>query len=931
MLRKLLMLYCAYLLVGLLLILPALNFLTPWYIEKTLGRKFQSELILFNPFTLSVEIRGAELAELDASSFIAFSSARANLSIESLWAQGWVFDAIAVESLSANIHRLRSGDFNFSDLLATDEPTETRDTTSTIPGITIHHLFFHAETINITDDAREVPFSTHYQGLEIAVSDLSTVIAEGKPYQLSVTGESGGQLSWQGTVSIPNGHSEGYLSLTGLSLKPISRFIAPWVRFHIAEGQVSIEGQYGLDWAGEFTYAIEKAKVALDNIDITPQDPAALPDTGVKLDALSLTGLAIKGEQERANIESIAVKGLAISGWSEGQVVSLSELFAPRSNAAPEETEASEGDSAWSVGIAETTVRDSRLRWQSEFTSPPELFVSPLNITVLDVQWPPSGDSRLQADLAVNELAALKVEAVLSLESGDGTIHYDLDGLPVSWFNPNLPSGVNANIGKGKAEVDGELSLAGFAPSSASLNGRIDDFSIEVEEAENAITAWESVRWNQLNVDFIQQKVVLSEFFIDGYSGRLHIYEDGSINTQNALMEDTKPSPADNQDKPWAFEIPSIRITDSALDFMDESLPIAFRTVIGDINGEIRDISSDPDQVARVDIKGSVDSYAPVMLAGSARPFATPPALDLGMNFDGVDLARLTPYSSTYAGYAIDRGILNLDLEYKLEDDQLAGHNQIVIRQLKLGEKIESNQAADLPVDLAIALLTDMNGVIDLAVPVSGNVDDPEFSLGSVIFSALGNIITKAVTAPFSLLASLVSSEEDLQRITFASGSIELDEMARTKLGDLQAALTQRPELVLVIRGRIHPRADREYLQLAALKSELLASGLPEASWEGKDEQWSQAIDARYKSLAINEADVDAPEPLSHREKLEVILSKISIPESLLQTLAEDRAVAVKRYLVNEAQLPADRAVIDTFDITDEENIFSGVEMKIDT
>ncbi|MEH6593226.1 MAG: DUF748 domain-containing protein [Halioglobus sp.] len=931
MLRNLLRIYVAYLVVGLLLIPPALNFLTPWYLEKTLGRKFQSELILFNPFALSVEVRGAKLAELDTSPFIAFSSAQANLSMEGLWAPGWVFDAIAVKSLSVNIHRLPSGDFNFSDLLAADDSAaEDTDKKSGIPGITIHNFFFHADAIKIRDDARETPFSTHYQGLEIAVTDLSTVIAEDKPYQLSVRGEGGGQLNWEGTISIPNSYSEGYLSLSGLSLKPVSRFIAPWVRFEIAEGQLAVEGQYRLDWAGEFNYAIEQASVGLDNIDITPQDPVALPDTAVSLHALSLTGLAITGEEERAEIESIAIKGLAISGWSKGQDISLPAMFAPRGSTGSEEPD---GENAWSVGIAKTVVQDSRLRWHSEYTSPPELIVSPLNITVLDVQWPPTGDSRLQADLAVNEVAKLEVNALLSLGSGDGTIHYTLEDLPVRWFNPNLPSGVNAKIKKGQAHVDGQLALAGFAPASVSLNGRIDDFSIEVEEAENAITAWDSVRWNQLNADFTQQKVVLNEFFVDGYSGRLHIYEDGSINTQKALMEDTKSSPAEDQEQgpPWDFEIPSITITDSALDFMDQSLPIAFRTVIGDLNGEIRNISSDPLQVTRVDIKGSVDSYAPVLLAGSARPFATPPALDLGMNFDGVDLARLTPYSSTYAGYAIDRGILNLDLKYKLEDDQLAGHNQIIIKQLKLGEKIDSNKAADLPVDLAIALLTDMNGVIDLAVPVSGDVNDPEFSLGSVIFSALGNIIIKAVTAPFSLLASLVSSEEDLQRITFASGSIELDEIARGKLGDLQAALTQRPELILVIRGRLHPRADLEYMQLSALKSELTASGLPEPSWESKDEQWARAIDARYKTLAIDTANDDSPASPSNREKLEVIQSTISIPESLLQTLAEDRAVEVKRYLVNEAGLPADRAVIETFDITDEENIFSGVEMKIDS
>ena len=925
--------YLAYLLISVVLILPSLNFAAPWAVEKFTGRKLSTELILFNPFSLTVEVRNAAVPEHDGKPFVGLSSALVNLSLASIWSEGWVFDAIRVEGLYADVHRLKSGDFNFTDMLPQDEESDdglqsTEEPTG-IPGLTVHDFYFQSEWLRYTDEARVKPFNTQYDDLEIAVSDLSTVNTEGRPYTLDVRGEAGGKLHWEGQLSIPAAHSEGFLSLSNISLKTVSRFIAPWVKFELETGTLGLEGQYSVNWDDGLAYHIGQAQLALSGIAIAPQEGVSLNDTGVNLGSFTVSGLAIDGATEQAEIESIAVSELIVSGWSEAEKVSLVELFLPRESASSEETSE---ESNWSLAIAEARLSDSQLHWRSEFTAPAELAVSPVEMSVQNIQWPPVGETGITASLSVNNLAKLDLDALIELGNGNGVVDYRLKDLPVAWFNPNLPQTVNASIGKGSANADGQLSLSGFAPSGVLMNGEIVDFSLTVQEAENAITSWESVRWNQLAVDLTKNTLVLDELALNGYSGRLHIFEDGTINSQRALRddqdsEDKGRQATDPAAKPWSYGIPSITITDSKLDFMDESLPIAFRTVIGELNGQITGISSDPAAQTTVDLKGSVDGYAPVKLAGTALPFSSPPDLDLELSFDGVDLARLTPYSGTYAGYAIDRGILNLDLKYTLEEANLNGHNRIVIEQLKLGEKVESDKAVDIPLGLAIALLTDMNGVIDMAVPVSGNVEDPQFNVGSVIFSAFMNIITKAVTAPFTLLAGLVSSEEDLHSVTFASGSTVVDEAAKSKLATLVEALEQRPELILVISGRLHPRADREKLQRMVLKDQIIAEGLAQSSWDKADENWGRAISSRYEKFATESPESELP---SISEQVQRLAAEIQIPDSQLEALAEERAVEVKRYLVNEAQLPAERAVIETFDINDKGNLFSGVEMEID-
>ena len=164
---------------------------------------------------------------------------------------------------------------------------------------------------------------------------------------------------------------------------------------------------------------------------------------------------------------------------------------------------------------------------------------------------------------------------------------------------------------------------------------------------------------------------------------------------------------------------------------MDQSLPIQFRTVIGDLEGEVLNLSSDPASPATVDLHGSVDGYAPVTLSGAVTPMADPTNLDLTLVFDGVDMALLSPYSGTYAGYVIDRGLLDLNLHYSLKDNHLQGDNAIRVEKLKLGEKMSSDKAVDLPLELALAILTDSNGDIDMQVPVTGDVNNPRFDLSN--------------------------------------------------------------------------------------------------------------------------------------------------------------------------------------------------------
>ncbi len=931
--------YATYLVIVLLVITPALNLLPAWAIKKYLGREFHSEIIYFNPFTLSLELHKTALPEHDGSPFVELEGATINLSLASLVSGAFVFDEVGIKQLYVHVRELPGGEFNFSDMVPPTEPEAPPAEPAGFPPVTVELFDFSSRQLVFTSEAREKTSSTSLDGLTIKVHGLSTVLEDGKPYQLDATGEKGGKLHWEGVVSIPGAYSQGSLELSDIELNPLWRFIEPWVAFNIPQGTLGIKGLYKVNWADGFDYWVNEGELRVDGLDVRPAEPGDLPDTGITLGSLKLTGLEVNGPDQHVDVESLALQKLAIAGWSEAEKVSLVDLFAVNlPGDSTQQTPASVEEPApqepgWTAELAHFDMVESGVRWRTRYTDPPLLDISPITMSANTIKWPLEGETGLKLALAINEQASVSVEGGLDLAQGAGALDYQLEALPLPWFSPNLPTALNAELTDGQLQLKGNVTLADYAPVLVAMDGSIRNFSGKIREAETSITSWETVRWKKLLVDLEKHQVEMASLSIDNYAGRIHIHKDGSINTQNMWKaevaeqpEQASESPAQNAapDEPWVIDVPLIRITDSEVDFMDESLPIPFRTVVGDLNGDIKNISSKAGVRTSVDIKGSVDGYAAVALAGTAEPLRSPPAIDLKLTFDGVDMALLSPYSGTYAGYAIERGVLSLDLEYSMENDHLAGANRIVINQMKLGEKVASDKAVDLPLELALALLTDSQGVIDMKIPVSGNVDDPQFSVGSVVMGALMNLLTKAVTSPFTLLASLVDSEEDLQRLNFKSGSAELMESTSAKLDELGAAMTERPELNLIITGRLQLKSDRERLQKNLLQAQLLAAGLPEAELSSKGPAWEDAIRTRYQTLSPGETE------LTVSAQYLQLAQNIPLPDSELLDLAAARAVAVKAYLVNETGLAADRAAISKPALDAKTNLYSGVELEID-
>jgi hypothetical protein len=308
-----------------------------------------------------------------------------------------------------------------------------------------------------------------------------------------------------------------------------------------------------------------------------------------------------------------------------------------------------------------------------------------------------------------------------------------------------------------------------------------------------------------------------------------------------------------------------------------------------------------------------VDKYAPALIRGQINPLSEEAFTDITMSFHGIELTTFNPYSNRFAGYKIDRGKLNVDLHYKLNKTYIEGENKIVLDQLTLGEAVDSPDATSLPVKLAIALLKDSRGVIDLDIPISGDVDDPEFSVMPIVLKALLNLVVKAVTAPFKLIGALFGGgDEDLSYVEFSAGSDSVSANEEQKLAALARALKERPELSLDVRGVAVDTLDREALAESAVFSKIRPRTAVTRDVAKLTPEQRAGILALYRETFRQEPELLVPRPSEEgkeipddeydlmvtRAALVRSIRSYDVTEEAVIALARQRADAVKSYLV---------------------------------
>lgn len=348
-----------------------------------------------------------------------------------------------------------------------------------------------------------------------------------------------------------------------------------------------------------------------------------------------------------------------------------------------------------------------------------------------------------------------------------------------------------------------------------------------------------------------------------------------------------------------------IRLAQGEVDFTDTFIKPNYSARLTRIAGDISGVSSRTPEPATVEVSGAVDDGAPLRISGKLHPLGPKLFTDIAGTAKGIELTRLTPYAARYAGYAIEKGTLSVTVRYKVDGGKLEADNQVFLDQLTFGERVDSPDATKLPVLLAVSLLKNSRGEIDVNLPISGSLDDPQFSVGGIIWKVILNLIGKAVTAPFALLTGGASSE--LGVVPFAPGSAELSAPARERLDALAAKLKDRPALKLEGTGWADPDIDTEGLRQAHVDGLMRRAKAKSTGQDLSEVVLDPAERSTWLKAAYKAADIKKPRNLvglaqSLPDDQMAALLKAAAPVGTepLKALADERANAVKAYLADK-------------------------------
>ncbi len=575
-------------------------------------------------------------------------------------------------------------------------------------------------------------------------------------------------------------------------------------------------------------------------------------------------------------------------------------------------------------------------------------------MSVGQFQWPFGPPLEVQAKTGLDATGTLSVQAQVNLPDAAVKGHVELAGFALPALQPYIAryTGITLLSGQLGAKADVERDAKGRLTVTADTE--VTHFRTVDDELRMDFIKWDGLTVSGIRYRSDPAALSIRSVRAQAPYARVIIDADRHVNIAAALRPPgaapAEPAPAPATPAPplspsssttrtaalappvhsssMPLSIGTVVLTDGSANYADRWIQPHFAIGIQQLNGSIDGLSSDPASRAKIDLNGSVDRYAPAHIWGETNLLSQTTYTDISMSYRGIDLTDVTPYSGRFAGYKIAKGKLTVDLKYHIENRQLTASHHIVVDQLQLGDKVDSPDAVNLPLKLAVALLKDRNGVIDLDLPVTGSLDNPQFRIGPIIWKVFVNLLAKAVTAPFSLLGHLFGGGDQVNVIEFAPGSALLSTAARARLDSVVKALDARPGLELDVPNAYVSLTDAPALAAAQLQQQLRKqAGLAdEAPLPTQPAVQFNLLLARYRDELGAEASLPpvtsslaaAKKPkgvtpdysAASAELQAALLERLHIDDAQLQKLGARRAHAVQDALLQGTDIDPVRIFI---------------------
>lgn len=912
--------------------------------------------VALNPFTLSLRLNGLEVQETDQTPILGFEEFFVNLRATTLFFQTLGFDEIRLVTpfMAAKVNR--EGKLNLlalvppSDDAAAAPPaqTTTSEPKKMMP-VEIGLLEINQGILEYRDQSKPKPLSIDIVPIQILLRNFSTIQGSENAYAFTAEIGKGEALAWEGTISLEPVESDGRVSLSGVKIRTLYQAVQDQFQFDVQQGELGLSALYHFDLRGQVPHAtVKNGKISVRNLAIGERGGTE-PVVGIPV--FDIEAIQLDLEKQTIDIAKIHSENARFEAWIDPDgVLNYQSLFAPvgGSAAAPEKPPSpnpkqEKAPKPWSITIGEIGLRNYRTMFEDRtLTRPSHVDVDAMNFTVKDVQIPFKKPLPIDLSMKLNETGSVGVKGKVAVEPLKADADLTLEHIDIRPFQPYLDRFLDVDVRDGAINLKGAAHYAKEHPKGPMLqfqgNLSVDQLAIADRTEFDDVVTWKSLAVNRLSLDVEPTAVKIAEVLWQEPSVQVAVESDGRLNLSRFLVpppsggqvagkketegekQTTKPA------EPVPVTVDQVKLVKMAATFQDLSIEPKVKTSLTEFGGTIKGLSSKQLKRADVNLAGKVGRAAPLKIAGKINPLSEDAFTDLAITLGGMDLTPAGPYSGKYAGYGLSKGKLSLDLKYKVSQKLLEAENLVQVDQLTFGEKTNSPDATSLPVPLVVALLKDRKGLIEIDMPIRGDLNDPDFKYGKVVISTLLNLLGKIVASPFSLMGKLIpggGSEEDLQFIEFQPGSASLIDDEIKKLDALQQALDERAGLRLDIKGTADSTLDRAALRLRKLRDQLLAMRQEESGKAKAEEAELSAEDEqRLVEKLFAKLPVPSPEPAAKtpetaeakpptlEEMKQRLASAIPVTEAELEALARQRGEVVRNHLLENGKLTEERVLL---------------------
>jgi len=590
----------------------------------------------------------------------------------------------------------------------------------------------------------------------------------------------------------------------------------------------------------------------------------------------------------------------------------------------------------WVPHIKSIQFKSAKLRYEDlSLTKVTPMVIDSLDLALEDIDLDGVEPLQLTLQGQVNQHGSIKTSGALAWSPLSADLLLNLNAVDLVSLQGWLGDKLTALLTSGDISFAGNFKASGD-PLKIQLSGEGKLGNFNIFDSKNAydLLRWKKLEIGHLNFSNDPLLVDINTLYLSDFFARMIIQPDGTLNLKQIIQTGKSSEPvasiaaaaskdlgATRAKSETPVHIGKIYLQQGNIDFNDRFIKPNYRAKLTALAGQVGPLN--PGKSGKVDIRGMVSKTAPLHIQGTIDPFSAELLLDIVAQVKGIDLPPFSPYSGKYIGYEIEKGKLSADVNYQIENGALTADNKIFIDQFTLGGKVESENAVSLPLDLAISLLKNRRGEINLHLPLKGSIDDPDFNLGDIVFSAFINMISKAITSPFALLGSVFEGGEELSEISFTPGFADIETESAQRLETLAGILKDRSSLQLEISGRVDPDADHEGLKLAMLQNKVKAQKLAEDTKKGiasgaitdiklTPQEYNKYLEIAYKKESFDKPKnaIGLAKSLPSAEMEQLILNHLTVTDSDLQALAENRATAARNWLVEHGEISSERIFV---------------------